>query len=468
MALREKYGSYVFGFSVFSLMICQGAYGLVGWEWLNVPSILAFLVSSLFIFIFGSNIAKTFIYICLSMTIATLLLFENPIHVLWESTRRAMFFQAFLTAVFTLQEPAMASSAIKKIGLYLIQKRSLTRSISILLGTNIMSLMMNIGSVVMVGSIAKSSGNNPEKYVERECYDKQDSLASIRGFAPSSSWSPLALPPVFLSTFYPHVPLSSIIFLGFLVSLFILILSLCVTCFEAWLHKPHFGDSNDFFSEGASPIPVQSFLSLFLILSFIFLSIKSLSILFEISPSTSVMLVIPTLSFLWMLKHNGFKISENFLTQTQEVIVEKIPQQAISTTVIVSAAFIGPILVMLFPFGELGSYFVRYMTSPQMFLACVFLFVIISGMVGFNPVLSVTILISLAGDLSLFGVTQLEFIVTTLGAWSIAAQTSPFTATTIIAGRLFNLSPNEIVFKWNMLHFILSLMVAVVFLYIWF
>ena len=439
------------GIMLLAVMFMQG---LVGWFFftsLQMVSAFVMLCIVPIVMLNGSNVARLFILLGLICSFVTYMIVDSPESVIWAGVKRAMFFQAFMTAIFTLQEATLQSSTLRNIGNYLLNQPLKRRSAMILLGTNFLAIMMNIGSLVLIGSIA----NNKSVKTANKQREKQIALATTRGFSPTSLWSPLALPPVFLSSFYPDISTSMLMLYGFGISILLLILSYIVMLFELNILK---SKQPELFHSNHKPLfPTQSLGSLLAIVIAIFGTIQLVVHLLEIKVSTAVILVIPAISILWLLFQCRWNLHDFLIKPAKNIISIRLPQQAAETSILVSAAFMSPMILALMPYDFMALYINTDTISPSLFLTILFVGIIGFGAIGFSPIITITIAIAITGDPQNFGIDPLYFGLVLLTAWSLCAQLSPFTASTLVVARMFNTTPNNLVFKWNGMFFAISI-----------
>jgi len=460
-------GTVVVGALLITLMTLQGLSGWFGLEWVQLPSVGILLAIAIYTLFKGNKTARVFILIAVFCGILALALLDSPMPTIWDGIRRALFFQAFLTALFTLQEAALRSKMLHNIGHFLINQPVRRRSFLLVIGTNVMALMMNIGALVMIGSIAKASEATGQTNMKSDSLEKRQlPLAALRGFPPSSVWSPLALPPVFLATFYPDVELSTVMLYGVCVSVLLLLLSFLVISIEVWI-AARSQQISEPVHMAPTRFPTQSVSTLAGTLVMIFGSIVFFSSLLDISVAISVILIIPATSVIWLLLMCRFNIKKFVQDPVRNMVCFRLPQTVSETSVIVSAAFMGPILLQVLPVEILADYIITNSIAPALFAAVVFFGMIGAAMVGVNSVLSTTIALAVAGNPLAFGLEPIALILVILTAWALASQLTPFSTTAIMVSKMFDVAPAKLVFQWNGLLWALTMLIATGVFIVW-
>ncbi|MFA5538689.1 MAG: hypothetical protein WDA23_05750 [Gemmobacter sp.] len=445
----------ILGVLVLALMVMQGLIGWFGLTVLQIPSIAVMLAVLPLMVLLGSRTARSFIALSAAVFAATLLLVEEPWPVVHEGITRALHFQAFVTAVFTLQEPALRSAMLRDVGLWLLSQPLRRRYTSIMLGTHLLALMMNLGSLVLIGSIAQTregqgTGDSQEHALDR----KQIPLAAIRGFSPSSMWSPLALPPAFVASFYPEVPILTVMVWGFGLSILMLAFSYLVMLGEtrATLRRTAMIPAS---AAPRPPVPVGSLVMLALTVTLIFGTIETAARSIGMTVSTAVIFITPAAALIWLAIQCRGRPGEIVTGPGRNIVRIRLPQQTSETVVIVAAAFMGPMLLALLPFDNAIRLFGDAPVAP-VFACLVFLGMVGTGLAGFNPVLTATVAVAVAGDPRSFGLDPLYLILIILTGWALTAQFSPFTTTSIVAARMFDTTPQRLTLVWNGMFFVLS------------
>lgn len=455
--------SAMIGILLICLVVFQGIDNWLDVTTLGLPSALIMIAIVPYLLVRGGKVGRLFVMLSLLTAAVALVRLEDAPALLKEALIRAAFFQAFLTAVFTLQEAASRSESINRVGLFLISQPLRKQSVLTLIGTNVMALMMNMGSLVMIGTLARdrmaSDDDGATGATERGW---MTAVAAIRGFSPSVTWSPLALPPVLLSSLYAGVSLTETMMIGLAISLVIFVVSCLFT----------FGQATAILRKGTTPfvealaLPVSSVAKLIALLITIFTAIYFSAHQLDMSTSAAVIVIIPVTSCLWLIFGLGHSIGTLIEGPLKNMVFQRLPSQAAETSVIVSAAFLGPVLVKLFPMQEAAQVVVSAHLTGAWLLSLIFLATIALAMIGLNPVLTSTLVVAIIGDPATFGVTPINVVAVLLTAWALAAQFSPYTGTAAIVSRMFNVSPVRLIFVQNGPFMVLSLGIALTGIYL--
>lgn len=440
--LLQVYRSGI-GLLLVALVVIEG----VG-AWMHEASITgggALLMLALlpWLLVQGSKVGRIFVAGSVFGAIAVVLTQDAPLPILASALQRAAFFQAFLTAVFTLQEAAGRSESMAKVGRFLVSQPIRKQALLTLCGTNLMALMMNMGSLVFIGILARDRDADDASVPksERAWFT---ALASIRGFSPSACWSPLALPPVYLSSLVAAVSLKMTMMVGAVLSAAILLFSCIFTLWEVRKSR-----TAGMIQPIPAPFPKRSMLQISLLLVGLFSLIFFMSGRMDVSTSVAVIVIIPTASVLWLIALQGYRFRGLASGPLRSMVLVRLPDQAAATNVITSAAFLGPIIVSLLPVSSIASLLTASAASPSVILSGVFVAIIALSMVGLNPVLTCAIVAGIISQPLEFGIEPISLVAVLLVGWALSAQFSPYTGTAMIVSSIFGVSPVSLIFTRN-------------------
>ena len=392
----------------------------------------------------GNRVGRTFVAASILAAIWVIATEDYAWQILSKSLERAAFFQAFLIAVFSLQEAANRSESMKKVGNFMVTQPIRKQSLLTLFGTNAMALMMNMGSLVMIGILVRD--READQSVGKPISERgwTTALAAIRGFSPSALWSPLSLPPVYLASLFPSVSLKQTMAVGIAMSIGILLFSGLFTILEAKKSKISQHENIT-----PAPFPRRSFIRLSILIIVVFSHIFFLSEWMSVSTSFAVMVVIPVTSIFWLIALQGFRFRGLVSGPLRNMVIARLPLQAAETSIIISAAFLGPILVTLLPVNELNDAVSVLTLHPALILCVIFLATIALAMIGLNPIITGTIIAGIISQPLDVGIEPISLVAVLLICWALSAQFSPYSGTAMLVGSIFGVSPVILVFRRN-------------------
>ena len=112
--------------------------------------------------------------------------------ILARGLEQGAFIAAFFIALASLRNPASASPAIERCGQYLASQPPGKRYLSLTMGGHLFSLILNYGSISLLGGLTESIASREANAEVREIRNRRMLLAIQRGFVASLAWSPLA------------------------------------------------------------------------------------------------------------------------------------------------------------------------------------------------------------------------------------------------------------------------------------
>ena len=104
---------------------------------------------------------------------------------------RAAFIAAFFTALATLRNVAATSPSVRRAGDFLAAQPPGRRYAALSLGGHLFALLLNYGSISLLGSLATHAAQSEDNPVIRRHRTRRMLLAIQRGFISSLPWSPL-------------------------------------------------------------------------------------------------------------------------------------------------------------------------------------------------------------------------------------------------------------------------------------
>ncbi|MDF2367116.1 hypothetical protein [Sneathiella sp.] len=463
--LPEKFSRGILslqGILLISVSIASGFQGIFGMTWLKFPILAGMILFSLLVAISGSRVIRVFLVLGLLCFPLTFQYAEDAWHTLNEGAVRAQLFLSFITAIMVLREPAFRSQLLQAAGNIIVRQRQGRRVLMLLLGSHLFGLMMNMGSVVLLGSIASS--RDREKATAGHRYSQQQSaLAIIQGFVTTMLWSPLSLALVVVLSQVPGVTSSMITPFGLLGVLLLFTLSFAVSQLEVWLrhNSPELVSER---TEGADVRGSRYFLKILmrviLLVVAIFSVITVLSLVASVPVPVAVTLAIPVITLVWLMIQSHGDIAVCFRGPVANAIFRTLPSQSSEVGILLVAGFMGPVLVALMPSADINAFLQSHHTSPGMIVLAAFFAIVAGGVLAVNPLISVTIALGVLADPLALGINPLLLALSILVAWAIASALSPYTGVTIVTASMFGVKSTTLALVWNRLFGIIALTVC--------
>ena len=163
-----------------------------------------------------------------------------------------------------------------------------------------------------------------------------------------------------------------------------------------------------------------------------------------------VMLVAPLLSAAWIYGQSPKGEGGAALrTRARDYVLREAPQTGNELLLLIMAGFIGALGAQLLgPLAAASGADLSFLGGPAL-LAAIVCFIPLTGQLGMNPILSVSLFAPMLPRPELVGLEPADLIVALTAGWALSAASSPFTATTMLIGRLGQASAYEVGLRWN-------------------
>lgn len=453
--LPEKFSRGILslqGILLISISIASGFQSIFAMAWLKFPILAGMVVFSLLVAISGSRVIRVFLVLGLLCFPLTFHYAENAWQTLNEGAVRAQLFLSFITAIMVLREPAFRSQLLQSAGNFIVRQRQGRRVLMLLLGSHLFGLMMNMGSVVLLGSIASSQrreGTAGHSYSQR-----QSALAIIQGFVTTMLWSPLSLALVVVLSQVQGATSSMITPLGLLGVLCMFALSFAVSQLEVRLrrNKPEPVFLQDRVEPGVDGSFLKILIRVILLVVAIFAAITLLSTVASVPVPIAVTLAIPIITLAWLLVQSHGDIALCFRGPVANMIFKTLPSQSSEVGILLVAGFMGPVLVALMPSAEINDFLHSHHISPGVIVLAGFFAIVVGGVLAVNPLISVTIVLGVLANPTALGIHPAFLALSILGAWAVASALSPFTGVTIVTASMFGVKSTTLALVWNRLY----------------
>lgn len=435
--------------SVLLLVVLMAVYlqTHAGASWLLVASGLAMALLAATVMVGGNRIARISIVVGLVLAVGALFRMPAPGGVFLEGIGRAQLFCSFFTAILMLREPAFRSGLLRRVGTFLVNQGERRRFVYLLSGSHVFGLMMHMGAVVLLGSMAAMPQENAGTRMEVAADRSQAAVAVIRGFAATTLWSPLSLTPVVVVSLVPGVEVRDLLWTGLFWALVSMALAVVVHLVGAlWRGRGAADGTNEAVSH---PVPWAAVWGLVALVLSVFLLISLGLRMTGTAVPAVVALVIPLFTLGWILAQDRFNLGRSLTGAISNLARRTIPSQTSEITVLMVAGFIGPFIVALVPTSDTLAWLGVHHVGPQAIALTCFLLVVGTGIVGISPIISIVVILGVISDPTALGIDPETLAMVFIVAWSLTAQSSPFTASSMLTSRMFEVTAATLVFRWN-------------------
>lgn len=386
------------------------------------------------------------IFILAGLLLSLANIFWNPN---WSTTlhtglNTAAFIAAFFTALTTLKSVAETSPAIKRCGSFLSQQPPGKRYLALTFGGQLFGLLLNYGSISLLGSIAASNAATEQNVEIRTHRIRRMLLAIQRGFISILPWSPFSFAVAISTALVPNTQWLDVIVPGLMSGL--------ILAGTGWAMDSVFKPKL------SSPLPIRqppddnwSALSpLFILLGLLVLLLGSAYLMTGLRIQALVMMIVPLISIAWIAhqSRNNHPVQQT-KKRINHFVFEEIAGFKSEMVLLIMAGYLGtiasPVLgsLMQFLHVDLGA------MPAWIVLTGIVWFIPLAGQLGMNPILAAALLAPILPAGEAIGISNTALVVALTAGWILSGVSSPFTATTLLVGKFANISSFHVGQKWN-------------------
>ncbi|MBP0615479.1 hypothetical protein J6595_07800 [Jiella sp. KSK16Y-1] len=361
--------------------------------------------------------------------------------VLEKAAAQGAFISTFFIALASLRTPAAASPAIERCGQFLASQPPGKRYLALTIGGHLFALILNYGSITLLGGLTEAIAGKEKNEEIREIRNRRMLLAVQRGLCASLCWSPLAFATaittsVIAGSSWGGVAPYALLFAAILI-------------FVGWaldtLYKPKLSGPAP-----ARKTPIGSardLAPLLMLLVLLFAGVGILEYLTGLAIIAIVMAFVPLISIGWIAYEAG-NLPET-LRRLKRLSLVEFPSYRSELVLLVMAGVIGTLgAALIQPLASGHSVDLSGLPVWLVLIAPVFI-VPLLGQFGMNPILSVSMLAPLLPAPASLGISPNLFVAAITAGWALAGATSPFTATTLLVGRLGHTNALTVGLVWN-------------------
>ncbi|GAB5376982.1 MAG: hypothetical protein AcusKO_34440 [Acuticoccus sp.] len=418
-------------------------------EWLDPPgmellkaAVTLILLALLAITVRGARLA--FLAVAAGLSVATVLTSDDWADTLIHSLALAAFIGSFFSALCTLRLAADSSPGIRRCGRFLAQQPPGRRYAALTVGGQLFALLLNYGSLALLGSLATQSAREEPDPEIRAIRTKRMLLAVHRGFLSTLPWSPLSFAMAVSTTLLPGTSWG-LALLPCLVSGFLLagIGYGLDTLFKPRLSgpRPRRGPPQDSW---------RSLTPLLLLLVLMFSLAGLLHLFTAIRIVGLIIVIVPVVAVGWVaLQARDTDPVAAVKRRSISFVDVDLPAYRGELTLLMMASYIGTVGAhLLQPMFAAAGFDLSSIATPIILVAIVWL-IPVAGHFAMNPILSVSLFGPLLPAAAAMGVAPNAVLVAITAGWAISGATSPFTATTLLIGSLSGKSTLEVGLGWN-------------------
>jgi hypothetical protein len=386
-----------------------------------------------------------FVAVALVLSGTALLTLPEGGTVLRDALARGAFIAAFFAALTSLRHAADGSPAIRTCGMYLAHQPPGRRYIALSMGGQMFALLLNYGSIALLGSLATAAAREePDPEIRRHRMRRM-LLAIQRGFGSMLPWSPLAFAVAIMSSLIPGVSWGRTLPYALVSSVLLVGIGWALdSIFKPRLARPAPRHGPQEGETWRALLPLAGLLVLLMSLALGLHEATGLRI-------TAILLVlVPLIATLWFALQGpeGGRFGHG-ARRLGQYVQHDLPRYRDELLLLSMAAFIGSIgAVLLTPVIDRTGFDLHVLPGWAVLVAVVWLMPL-TGQLGMNPILSATLIYPFVPDPSVLGVTPTAVFIAFTGGWALSGSNSPFAATTLLLGNFAGISAFRVGWQWN-------------------
>ena len=423
-------------------------------EWgAGVPGEIIEGLSLLVLLLLGLNVRltrKAFILVGLALTLWLALTGEDWLGHARRGLEKAAFVAAFFVALSTLRNVAETSPALRKGGAFLAAQPPGRRYGALTIGGHLFALLINYGSISLLGSLASNAARAEADPVIRGHRTRRMLLAIQRGFIASLPWSPLAFSLAITTALIPGASWAGAAVPG--------VISAVIITMTGWamdsIFKPRLGrPAPKREVEGSWSLMLPLVLLLFLLAGMV----SGAHFLTGIRVVGVVMVVVPAIAAVWaVIQRVGLGREGSLRGRARGYVTGELPGYRGEIVLLMMAGYIGtvgaPVLQPL-----LMSLGFSPEALPTWAVLVILVWIVpVLGQFGMNPILAVTLISPLFPSPEALGIPPAAMVAAITAGWAMSGATSPFTATTLLIGSFGGVSATHVGLRWNGVYFLVA------------
>lgn len=186
-----------------------------------------------------------------------------------------------------------------------------------------------------------------------------------------------------------------------------------------------------------------------LLLAWLMASVGGVHIILGVSATYAAMIAVPLIATGWIGVQFGLRrgLGRHVGARAWHYVGTELSDYRQELVLLVMSGFIGTLgASLLLPL--VGDFSGSILPAPVLLLAILWL-IPVTGQIGMNPILTVSLLVPLLPSVDQLGITPTMLILTITSGWALGTMSSPFTATTLLVGRIANVSARRVGAIWN-------------------
>ena len=360
---------------------------------------------------------------------------------------RMLFLASLIAMMGTLRSAAALAAEVGQAGAFLTGQPASRRYVALSLGGHLFGVLINFGGLALLLDLAtrsmKSEANLKLPPEIQEVKLKRMTLAIVRGFGLISLWSPLGFATNVVLITLPGLTYLDFGPIGFAVSFVFIAVGWSFDQVErrrlrtVALPRP-------------SP-PPGSWKGAAMLLGHVLMLGLSVFILHEVSPldfQEALIILVPSYAVLWAI-WSSRTAPRDGVRNAVSLTLQRLPNSAGEVGVFAAAGFLSVMLLALIPVENLRELIAELGLGAVPLALSISFTIVITAMLGVNPIVSASVLGAIASQLAVPGLTDTAIAFSIIGGWTAVIGFSPFITTIIFCSAIIERPAMRIGPIWN-------------------
>ncbi|MDE2362220.1 MAG: hypothetical protein KGM42_06035 [Hyphomicrobiales bacterium] len=361
---------------------------------------------------------------------------------------RACFYPAFLAALGFLRDAAGSSPMVARAGRYLVDQPPARRYVALTFGGHIFGILLNMGGLALLAGMLKqentleSADGDARRLAIRE---RRMTLAVMRGFAAMPMWCPLSITMAMLFSLTPGAHWNEYAPYGLGLTAVYLTLG--------WLFDYLQYPRGVATKPERDPLGWTAALAMLVQIAAITLIALALERVTKIPFVTHVLVVVPAFALGWLILQNLRLGALGAAVEAARALAERsaiaFPSYANEVTLFATSGFLGAMIPALLPPDAVQAALAGLHLSTQLLSVVIVLAVAGLGMIGLNPMITLTLLLGALAHSPVEGLSPLKLVILSAGAWSLSNGLSPLNGSMVLLSNIVKVPSETITLRWN-------------------
>ncbi len=387
--------------------------------------------------------ARMLVFVCAALALWVGVRAHSPLPAL-EGLARATFYPAFLGALGFLRDAAAASPMVERAGRYLVDRPPARRYAALTFGGHIFGVLINMGGLALIASMVQqantlaAAGGDP---VRRAIRERRMATAVLRGFSAMPMWCPLSITMALLFSLTPQAHWSDYAPYGIGLTMLYLAFGWLVD----FLSYPR-GGAQVARPDSGGWIAIAVMVAQVGVITIVALLLERWT---GVRFIAHMLVVAPLFALGWSIAQHWSAGVARGVAALAGQSQRNMPTYANEVTLFATSAFMGAMVAALLPPDAAPHLFAALHLSVDGFLVVMVLVVAGLGIVGVNPMITLTLILGSLAHAPIDGLSPLRLVVTAAGAWALSLGCSPLNGSMVMFANIIGVRSETVAFRWN-------------------